>query len=110
MHADAESWVAGAEGDFIGASTLVKKRSDKVAHLTCFAAQQSAEKSMIPLFHDSSVSLVIRCFSRHDSLDFVCMSSQEKFQLRPPRCPYDLRTDSAIHNNYPKLSKKGMTQ
>ncbi len=44
MHVDTEAWVVKAEGDYIGALTLVKKRSVKVAHLTCFAAQQCAEK------------------------------------------------------------------
>jgi HEPN domain-containing protein len=44
MHVDTEAWIVKAEGDYISASTLVKKRSEKVAHLTCFAAQQYAEK------------------------------------------------------------------
>jgi HEPN domain-containing protein len=44
MHVDTEAWIVKTEGDYIGASTLVKKRSEKVAHLTCFAAQQYAEK------------------------------------------------------------------
>jgi HEPN domain-containing protein len=46
MHVDAKPWVDKAEGDYEGALTLVKKRSEKVAHLTCFAAQQCAEKYM----------------------------------------------------------------
>ena len=44
MHADAKAWVSKAEGDYAGALTLVRKRSDKLAHLVCFAAQQCAEK------------------------------------------------------------------
>lgn len=31
MHDDAEAWVLKAEGDYAGAVTLAKKRSNKVA-------------------------------------------------------------------------------
>ena len=56
MHADAEAWVAKGEGDYIGALTLVKKRSEQVAHLTCFAAQQCAEKYMKAFLVEHDVS------------------------------------------------------
>jgi len=55
MHVDAEPWVDKAEGDYAGALTLVKKRSEKVAHLTCFAAQQCAEKYMKAFLVDRNV-------------------------------------------------------
>ncbi len=44
MNADTAEWVEKAEGDFIGATILGKKRSPKTYHLICFACQQSAEK------------------------------------------------------------------
>lgn len=71
MHADATAWITKAEGDYIGALTLAKKRSEKIAHLTCFAAQQCAEKYLkafliennitFPKTHDLSKDLLSRC-------------------------------------------------
>lgn len=73
MHDDAEAWVVKAEGDYTGAVTLAKKRSNKVAHLTCFAAQQCAEKYLkaflvehnvtFPKTHDLTKELLPRCLS-----------------------------------------------
>ena len=71
MHADAEAWIAKADGDYLGALTLVKKRSGKVAHLTYFAAQQCAEKYLkaflvehnvpFPKTHNLTKDLLPRC-------------------------------------------------
>jgi HEPN domain-containing protein len=44
MNAETKKWIDKAEGDFEGASTLIRKRSPRLPHLTCFACQQSAEK------------------------------------------------------------------
>ncbi|MBI1937999.1 MAG: HEPN domain-containing protein [Ignavibacteriales bacterium] len=71
MHADTNAWILKAEGDYLGASTLAKKRNKKIAHLTCFAAQQCAEKYLkaflvennitFPKTHDLTKDLLPRC-------------------------------------------------
>jgi HEPN domain-containing protein len=71
MHDETEAWVLKAEGDYAGALTLAKKRSAKIAHLTCFAAQQCAEKYLkaflvehnitFPKTHDLTKELLPRC-------------------------------------------------
>ena len=73
MHAETEAWLSKAEGDYIGASALAKNRSKKVAHLTSFAAQQSAEKYLkaylvehnvaFPKTHDLAKELLPRCLN-----------------------------------------------
>ncbi len=49
-----------------------------------------------------------RCFSPHDSLDFVCMSRNGVSQLNFLLYPYDLRKYSKTPTKFPKFSKKGM--
>jgi HEPN domain-containing protein len=81
MHADAKPWVDKAEGDYEGALTLVKKRSERVAHLTCFAAQQCAEKYMkaflvdrnVPFSktHDLTKDLLPSCLRIDDEFSFL---------------------------------------
>jgi HEPN domain-containing protein len=73
MHAETEAWISKAEGDYIGASALAKNRSKKIAHLTSFAAQQSAEKYLkaylvehnvaFPKTHDLAKELLPRCLN-----------------------------------------------
>ena len=73
MHAETGAWISKAEGDYIGASALAKNRSKKIAHLTSFAAQQSAEKYLkaylvehnvaFPKTHDLAKELLPRCLN-----------------------------------------------
>ena len=73
MHAETEAWISKAEGDYIGAAALAKNRSKKIAHLTSFAAQQSAEKYLkgflvehnvaFPKPHDLAKELLPRCLN-----------------------------------------------
>ena len=73
MHAETEAWISKGEGDYIGASALAKNRSKKIAHLTSFAAQQSAEKYLkaylvehnvaFPKTHDLAKELLPRCLN-----------------------------------------------
>jgi len=98
MHADAEPWVDKAEGDYEGALTLVKKRSKKVAHLTCFAAQQCAEKYMKAFLVDCNIP-----FSKtHDltkDLLPLCLKIDNEFSFLFPHLesldPY------AVESRYP---------
>ena len=73
MHAETEAWISKAEGDYIGASALAKNRSKKIAHLTSFAAQQSAAKYLkaylvehnvaFPKTHELAKELLPRCLN-----------------------------------------------
>ena len=81
MHAETEAWISRAEGDYIGATALAKIRSKKIAHLTSFAAQQSAEKYLkaflvehnvtFPKTHDLAKELLPRCLKIDDSFSVL---------------------------------------
>ena len=81
MHAETEAWISKAEGDYIGASALAKNRSKKIAHLTSFAAQQSAEKYLkaflvehnvaFPKTHDLAKELLPRCLKIDESFSVL---------------------------------------
>jgi HEPN domain-containing protein len=81
MHAETEAWISKAEGDYIGASALAKNRSKKIAHLTSFAAQQSAEKYLkaylvehnvaFPKTHDLAKELLPRCLNIDKSFSVI---------------------------------------
>lgn len=98
MHADAEAWIAKAEGDFMGATTLVKRRSQKLAHLTCFAAQQSAEKFLKAYLVEQNVA-----FSKtHDlTKDLLprCLKVDEEFSVLYSQLEY--LDPYAVESRYP---------
>jgi len=81
MHAETEAWISEAEGDYIGASALAKNRSTKIAHLTSFAAQQSAEtylnaflvehNAAFPKTHDLAKELLPRCLKIDESFSVL---------------------------------------
>jgi HEPN domain-containing protein len=81
MHAETEAWISKAEGDYIGASALAKNRSKKIAHLTSFAAQQSAAKYLkaflvehnvaFPKTHDLAKELLPRCLKIDESFSVL---------------------------------------
>ena len=68
MNGDAREWLEKAEGDFEGAVQLSKKRSDRTAHLLCFACQQSAEKFLKAFLVEKSVR-----FSKTHDLELVLL-------------------------------------
>ncbi|GEM_PF-2060223 len=81
MHAETEAWISKAERDYIGASALARNRSKKIAHLTSFAAQQSAEKYLkvflvehdvaFPKTHDLAKDLLPRCLNIDESFSVL---------------------------------------
>ena len=98
MHPDAEAWVAKAEGDYMGALALVKKRRGKVAHLTCFAAQQCAEKYLNAFLVEHNVP-----FSKtHDlTKDLLprCLKIRNEFSILFPQL--ELLDPYAVEFRYP---------
>lgn len=104
MHAETKAWIDKAEGDYAGALTLVKKRSEKVAHLTCFAAQQCAEKYLkaflvdhdisFPKTHDVTKDLLPRCLKIDD--EYSSLFQQLEF-LDPYQVEFRYPGDLVTH-------------
>lgn len=79
MNAETKKWIDKAEGDFEGASILVRHRSPRMAHLTCFACQQSSEKYLKAYLVEQNV----RFSKTHDlskQLLPLCMKVDPEFK------------------------------